>query len=119
MAKMMLVQTQALDKQIEAYLVEPKVVWQDLFGGSDVYHSGPISGGVVYENKAFDRFRKSIGNGISSGRAWLLQHLRITLLLLFVVIFAGFTCSSRGWCLSWSRRGESILFRSKKGFSLV
>jgi len=109
----------ALDKQIEAYLVEPKVVWQDMFGGSDVYHSGPISGGVVYENKAFDRFRKSIGNGISIGRAWLLQHLRITLLLLFVVVFAGFTCSSRGWCLSWSRRGESILFRSKKGFSLV
>ena len=35
-------QTQALDKKIEAYLVEPKVVWQDPFGGSDVYHSNHV-----------------------------------------------------------------------------
>ena len=113
-------QTQALDKQIEAYLVEPKVVWQDLFGGSDVYHSGPISGGVVYENKVIDSLRKSFGNGISIVRAWIVEHSRITFLLLSVVLLiAGHTCSSRASCFPWSQRGELTCFRSKKGFSLV
>jgi len=110
----------ALDKQIEAYLVEPKVVWQDLFGGSDVYHSGPISGGVVYENKVIDSLRKSFGNGISIVRAWIVEHSRITFLLLSVVLLiAGHTCSSRASCFPWSQRGELTCFRSKKGFSLV
>lgn len=86
----------AQEKQLDAYLVEPKVVWQDPLSGSNVYHSAFTND---IDHIVDTVLQKSIMNKVSTGRIWLSQHRHIVTAFFVILVFIAIVTSK---CLTWS-----------------